>query len=60
MVRRDSNFSVLKKSTVQSVDFLINSWLEIVNLFQTSGDLESVRDKQADIEAVRQVIDEDD
>jgi len=34
-------------------------WLGIVNLFQTFVDLESVRDKQADIEAVRQVLDED-
>jgi len=35
------------------------TWLEIVNLFQTFEDLESVKDKQADIQAVRQVIDED-
>jgi len=35
------------------------SWLSIVNLFQTFEDLESVKDKQADIQAVRQVIDED-
>jgi hypothetical protein len=34
-------------------------WLGIVNLFQTFEDLESVKDKQADIQAVRQVIDED-
>ena len=32
--KRDSNFFVLKKSTVQSVDFLIISWLGIVNVFQ--------------------------
>jgi len=31
----------------------------IVNLFQTFEDFESVKDKQADIEAVRQVLDED-
>jgi hypothetical protein len=30
----------------------------IVNLFQTFEDLESVNDKQAEIEAVRQVIDD--
>jgi hypothetical protein len=30
-----------------------------VNLFQTFEDLESVKDKQADIQAVRQIIDED-
>jgi len=34
-------------------------WLGIVNLFQTFEDLESVKDKQADIQAVRQVLDED-
>ena len=34
-------------------------WLGIVNLFQTLEDLESVKDKEADIQAVRQVIDED-
>ncbi len=30
-----------------------------MNLFQTFEDFESVKDKQADIEAVRQVLDED-
>jgi hypothetical protein len=35
------------------------SWLGIVNLFQTFDDLESVKDKQADIQAVRQLLDED-
>jgi hypothetical protein len=34
-------------------------WLGIVNLFQTFDDLESVKDKEADVQAVRQVIDED-
>jgi hypothetical protein len=33
-------------------------WLGIVNLFQTFEDLESVKDKQADIEAARQMLDE--
>lgn len=30
-----------------------------MNLFQTFADLESVKDKQADVQTVRQVIDED-
>jgi len=30
-----------------------------VNLFQTFEDLESVKDKEANIQAVRQVLDED-
>lgn len=34
-------------------------WLGIVNLFQTFVDLESVKDKEADIKAVRQVLDAD-
>lgn len=34
------------------------SWLGIVNLFQTFEDLEPVKDKQVDVEAVRQVLDE--
>ena len=38
---------------------IFNTWLGIVNLFQTFKDLESVKDKQADIQAVRQVLDED-
>jgi hypothetical protein len=42
------------------LDFENNDWLGIVNLFQTFEDLESVKDKQADIQAVRQVFDEDD
>lgn len=29
--KRDSNFFEAKKSTVQSVDFLINSWLGIID-----------------------------
>lgn len=37
-----------------------NLWLGIVNLFQTFEDLESVKDKQADTQAVRQVLDEED
>ena len=34
------------------------TWLGIVNLFQTFADLESVKDKQADIQELRQAIDE--
>ena len=33
-------------------------WLGLVNLFQTFEDLESAKDKQVDIQAVRQVIDD--
>lgn len=58
-VKRDSNFFVLKKSTSQAVDSQIIAWLGIVNMFQTFEDLESVKDKQADIKAVRQLLDED-
>mgnify|MGYP001583131018 CR=1 FL=1 len=38
---------------------LPRTWLGIVNLFQTFEDLESVKDKEADIKAVREVIHED-
>ena len=38
---------------------VINSWLGIANLFQTFEDLESVKDKWANIQAVRQVLDEE-
>ncbi len=31
------------------IDRLINVWLGIVNLFQTFEDLESIKDKHADI-----------
>ncbi len=37
---------------------MLLNWLGIKNLFQTFEDLESVKDKKADIKAVRQVIDE--
>ena len=39
--------------------YIKSLWLGIVNLFQTFEDLESVKVKQADIQAVRQVLDED-
>lgn len=35
---------------------MMMSWLGIVNLFQAFEDLESVKDKEADIQAVRQVL----
>jgi hypothetical protein len=35
----------------------INPWLGLYNLFQTFDDLESVKDKQSDIQAVRQLLD---
>jgi hypothetical protein len=38
---------------------VINSWLEIVNLFQTFDDLESAKDKHAEIQAARQVLEKD-
>jgi hypothetical protein len=47
------------KNVKHKFDELYNSWLGIVYLFQTFDDLESVKDKQADIEAVRQLLDED-
>ena len=34
-------------------------WLRIMNLFQTFADLESIKDEQADIQVVRQALDED-
>jgi|GEM_PF-5629204 len=46
------------KNANNKVDILYNAWLGIVNLFQTFADLESVKDKPADIEAVRQMLDE--
>jgi hypothetical protein len=36
------------------------TWLGLYNLFQTFEDLESVKDKQSDIQAVRQLLDETD
>lgn len=49
------------KSQSKLLGFLsvIIPWLGIVNLFQTFEDLDSVKDKQAETEAVRQVLDED-
>jgi hypothetical protein len=38
---------------------LIIPWLGIVNLFQTFDDLESVKDKEADTQAVRQMLDDE-
>lgn len=38
---------------------VVLTWLELVNLFQTFEDLESVKDKEADTQAVRRLIDED-
>jgi hypothetical protein len=35
----------------------IISWLGLVDIFQTFEDLESVKDKQADIKAVRKLLD---
>lgn len=40
------------------VDVLHNIWLGLCNLFQTFEDLDSVKDKQADTQAVRQLLDE--
>jgi hypothetical protein len=48
-----------KKSTAQSVDFLIISWLGLSYLFQTLEDLVSVKDIQSDIQAIRRVLDEE-
>lgn len=61
MNRQDVNQK--QKEAAESLNLtneVIISWLEIVNLFQTFDDLESVKDKQADIQAVRQVLDEED
>jgi hypothetical protein len=35
------------------------SWLGLKNLFQTFEDLDSVKDKQVDTQAIRQLLDED-
>ena len=48
-----------QKGPRRSLLYSAYAWLGIVNLFQTFEDLESVKDKQADIQAVRQVLDED-
>jgi len=50
--------SKLKTPHFTGVMLKIISWLGIVNLFQTLVDLESVSDKQADIQAVRLFLDE--
>ena len=45
-----------KKRGLAKPLFCISPWLGMVNLFQTFEDLESVKDKEADIQAVRQVL----
>ena len=35
-------------------------WLEILNLFQTFAELEEVKDKPAEVRAVRELLDETD
>lgn len=54
-----SEYKIKKMKQARQKVYLI-SWLGIVNLFQTFEDLESVKDKQADTQAVRQLLDEDD
>jgi len=34
-------------------------WLGIVNLFQTFEDLDKVKDKQVDIQAIRELLEEE-
>ena len=36
-----------------------NTWLELSNLFQTFEDLESIKDKEADISSIRELLAED-
>jgi hypothetical protein len=51
--RRDLNLFVLKKSTVQSVDFLIISWLGRWFLTQTLDD----EDESKLMQGIREVLD---
>ena len=44
------------KNAKHEFDELYNIWLRIMNLFQTFEDLEFVKDKQADTQAVRRLI----
>jgi hypothetical protein len=39
---------------------VILSWLGLSNLFQTFEDLDSVKDKEADIVSIREVLHQDD
>ena len=45
------------KNANNKVDILYNFWLGLVDIFQTFEGLESVKDKQADIKAVRKLLD---
>jgi hypothetical protein len=45
------------KNANNKVDISYNFWLGIVNLFQTFEYLGSAKDKQADIQAVHQLLD---
>ena len=64
---RDSNLDLQRrilqdtKKTCKFARFHLcySTWLGLVNLFQTFEDLESVKDNQADTQAVRQLVDED-
>ena len=53
--KRDSNFSVAKKTTAQSVVFLIIAWLELGNVFQTFKPADPQVAK-AEIEAIRELL----
>jgi hypothetical protein len=52
----NNNFNENKNAN-NKVDILYNFWLGLVDIFQTFEDLESVKDKQADIKAVRKLLD---
>jgi hypothetical protein len=45
-----------KKTTVQSVVFSIISWLGLSYLFQTLEGLDSIKDKQTEIEIIRNLL----
>ena len=48
-----------KRNTLRSNDLRVFPWLGLKNLFQTFEELDSVKDKQADIQAVRELLIED-
>lgn len=50
------SFFVLKKSTIQSVEFPENSWQGWADGFQTLGELENTINAPDDIQAVREIL----
>ncbi len=48
----------INKNANHKVDVLYNNWLGKLFLFQTFEELDSIKDKEAEIQQIRQLLDE--